>query len=82
LRLHPDEALDDRDRREPLPLQQELARQRRAIQLAQGEDALGHASTLQNPSVRVGMAPKPTRSKRPVQPSDAAVVASRSSSLF
>ena len=46
LRLHPDQALDHRRRREPLPLQQELTRERRAVQLAQREDALGHASTL------------------------------------
>ena len=46
LRLHPDQALDHRRRREPLPLEQELARERRAVQLAQREDALGHAPTL------------------------------------
>ena len=42
LRLHPDQALDHRLRREPLPLQQELPRERRPVQLAQREDALGH----------------------------------------
>ena len=46
LRLHPDQALDHRRRREPLPLQQELTRERRAVQLAKREDALGHAPTL------------------------------------
>ena len=44
LRLHPDEALDHGRRPDPLPLQQELARERRAVQLAQREDALGHGA--------------------------------------
>jgi hypothetical protein len=52
LRLHPDQALDHRRRREPLSLQQELTRERRAVQLAQREDALGHASTLHTRSSR------------------------------
>jgi len=47
LRLHPNEALDHRRRREPLTLQQELTRKRRAVQLAQSEHTLGHSSTLQ-----------------------------------
>src|SRR5690242_13886029 len=42
LRLHPDEALDHRGRREALALQEELPRERRAVQLALREDALGH----------------------------------------
>ena len=46
LRLHPDQPLDHRRRREPLPLEQELARERRAVQLAQREDALGHGAKL------------------------------------
>jgi hypothetical protein len=33
--------------RAPLSLQQELTRKRRAVQLAQRQDALGHAFTLQ-----------------------------------
>src|SRR5439155_24474531 len=46
LRLHPDQPLDHRRRRESLSLQQHLTRERRAVQLAQREDALGHVSTL------------------------------------
>jgi hypothetical protein len=42
LRLHADEALDDRDRGEPLRLEEELACERRAVQLAQRQDALGY----------------------------------------
>src|SRR5207247_8649790 len=41
LSLHPDESLDERGGREPLPLQQELAGERRAVQFAQGQDADG-----------------------------------------
>ena len=46
LRLETDEPLDHRRRREPLPLEEDLPRERRAVQLAQREDALGHAPTL------------------------------------
>ena len=42
LRLHPDEALDHGLRREPLPLQQELTCERRAVQVAQRQDPLTH----------------------------------------
>src|SRR3954452_11067496 len=41
LRLHPDEPLDDRGRRKPLALEQQLARESRAVQLPQRERALG-----------------------------------------
>lgn len=44
--LHADQALDHRRRREPFPLQQELTRERCAVQLAQREHALAHAPTL------------------------------------
>ena len=44
LRLHPNEPLDHGGRREALPLEQQLARKRRAIELAQREDALGHGA--------------------------------------
>ena len=43
LRLHADEAFDHRRRRQPFSLEQELAGERRAVQLAQREDSLGHA---------------------------------------
>ena len=46
LGLHPDQPLDHRRRREPLPLQQELTGEGGAVQLAQREDAVGHAPTL------------------------------------
>ncbi len=46
LGLHPREPLDRRERRDAPPLEQQLPRQRRAVQLAQRQDALGHASTL------------------------------------
>ena len=42
LRLHPDQALDHRRWRESRSLEQELPRERRAVQLAQGEDSFGH----------------------------------------
>ncbi len=49
LRLHPDEALDHRLGREPLALEQQLPCKRRSVQLAEREDALGHAPTLPTP---------------------------------
>jgi hypothetical protein len=47
LRLQSDQALDYRRGREPLSLQQQLACERCAVELAPREDALGHALTLQ-----------------------------------
>ena len=52
LRLHPHQPLDHRHRGQPLPLQQELARERRAVQLPHREDTLGHARTLQSAAWR------------------------------
>src|SRR5215213_1077115 len=54
LRLHSDQALDHRLRQESLPLEQQLPGERRAVQLAQREDTLGHAATLSTsrPSIR------------------------------
>ncbi|OLD98046.1 MAG: hypothetical protein AUG91_09970 [Actinobacteria bacterium 13_1_20CM_4_69_9] len=43
--LHPREPLDHRHRGESLALEQQLARERRAIQLAHREHAVRHAST-------------------------------------
>ena len=42
LRLHPGEPLDRGDRIEPLPLEQQLPRQRGAVQLPQGQHARRH----------------------------------------
>jgi hypothetical protein len=46
LRLHPHQALDHGRRREPLALQQELACERRAVQLAQRQDPFADAGIL------------------------------------
>jgi hypothetical protein len=46
LRLQPREPLDRPRRRQPLPAQQQLSQQRRAVQLALREDPLRHATTL------------------------------------
>src|SRR5215210_3413600 len=57
LRLHSDQALDHRLRQEPIPLEQQLPGERRAVQLAQREDTLGHAATLSTsrPAIRDGL---------------------------
>ena len=49
LRLHPDEALDHRRRRESRALEEELPRKCRAVQLSQREDSFGHRSRHSNP---------------------------------
>jgi len=56
LRLQPDETGDHCCRRAPLPLEQELSGERRAVQLTSGEHPLGHARTLPTPRLFVGRA--------------------------
>ena len=46
LRLQAPGTLDRARQRQPAPLEQELPGQERAVQLAAGQDALGHIGTL------------------------------------
>ena len=64
LRLQPDELLDHRGRREALSPQQELARERRPVQLAQREDPLGHGSTLTRWTARASSSSAARRPRR------------------
>jgi hypothetical protein len=64
LRLHPDQALDHRLRREALPFEQKLARERGAVELAQREDALrhtAHASSHKGTAVTTRRRPRSRR---------------------
>ena len=60
LRLQPGDPLEGGHDAEAHALQEQLPSERRAVQLALRQDALGHASTLARMSVRVRMAPSPT----------------------
>ena len=60
LRLQPGDPLEGGHDAEAHALQEQLPSERRAVQLALRQDALGHASTLVRMSVRVRMAPSPT----------------------
>src|SRR4029078_13342700 len=60
LRLHPDKTLDRPERGEPAALQQQLARERGAIQIRQRQRPPPHPTYATAMAVRVRMAPSPT----------------------